>query len=355
LLTGRIQGRIGRLAIVAAVLLASMPASAHAFSKAIWGPVFRNHVSQFPLYHQLGVSIYEEDLNWSLIAPRQPRHPTNPGDPAYRWPAELDQAIAQANRFHIRVLLQIIGAPRWSNGGHAWNWAPRPDAYAQFAAAAARHYPGVHLWMIWGEPTRRPNFQPLTPAAPGRALNRAQQVAPHNYARMLDAAYGALKHVARSNLVVGGSTYTTGDIDTLQWIQNLRLPNGRPPRMDLYAHNPFSWREPVFSNVPSPQGEVQFPDLQRLGRWIDRYLHKGLPIFISEWTIPTAVDREFTFYVDPPVQAKWISEGLRTARSWRRIYALGWIHVYDDPPTSYGGLISADGARKAGFNSFARG
>jgi hypothetical protein len=45
----------------------------------------------------------------------------------------------------------------------------------------------------------------------------------------MDAAYGALKQVSRRNLVIGGSTYTTGDIDTQQWIQNLRLPDGRPP------------------------------------------------------------------------------------------------------------------------------
>jgi hypothetical protein len=338
-----------------AVLLALVPASAQAFSKAIWGPVSRNHVSQFPLYRQLGVSIYEHDLNWSQVAPQRPTHPTNPNDRAYRWPAELQQAITQANRFHMRVLLQIIGAPRWANGGHSWNWAPHPAAFADFAAAAARHYSGVHLWMIWGEPSRRPNFQPETPAKPGRALNHAQRVAPHNYAGLVDAAYGTLKRVSRSNLVIGGSTYTTGDIDTLQWIENLRLPNGRPPRMDMYAHNPFSWREPRFSNVASPDGEVQFPDLQRLGLWIDRYLHKGLPIFISEWTIPTAVDQEFNFYVDPPVQGKWVSEALRVSRSWRRIYALGWIHVYDDPPTSYGGLMTVDGVRKPGFDSFARG
>lgn len=342
--------------LIATLLSGLAPASASAFSKAIWGAVYVNGVNQFPLYRQLGVSIYEADLDWDDVAPRRPRHPTNPNDPAYQWPVEIQQAITQAKRFHMRVLLQIITTPGWANHRRPWNWAPsNPDDYAAFAAAAARRYPSVHLWMIWGEPNRSPNFQPLTAATPGAALSAAQQVAPHIYARMLDAAYGALKNVSKQNLVIGGCTYTTGDIDTQQWIENLRLPNGRPPRMDMYAHNPFSWMPPDFSSPPSPDGEVMFSDLPRLAGWIDRYLHRGLPIFLSEWTIPTAADEEFDFWVDPQVAADWITTALRLARQWKRIYALGWIHVYDDPPESFGGLLTVNGTPKPGFEAFARG
>lgn len=265
------------LALIAALLA---PSSALAFSKAIWGPVYRDGTNQFPLYHQLGVSIYEADLQWNQVAPRRPRHPGDPADPAYHWPAALEQATQQARRFHMRVLLQLIGTPAWANGGHGDpSWAPRnPQDFATFAAAAARHYRGVHLWMVWGEPTHPGNFHPITKALPGARLTAAERAAPHIYARMLDAAYGALKRVSRRNLVIGGCTYTTGLLDPLQWIQNLRLPDGRPPRMDMYAHNPFSFKAPSFSVGSSPFDEVQFSDLPELGRWIDRYLHRGLSI-----------------------------------------------------------------------------
>jgi hypothetical protein len=347
---------IRRTVVLAAALLAAAPACSQAFDKAIWGPVSRGGVSQFPLYHKLGVTLYEADLSWRDIAAARPRDATNPNDPAYRWPAEISRALSQAARFHMRVMLQLIGSPRWANGGRSWKWAPRRAAdYAAFAAAAARRYPSVHLWMIWGEPTKRFNFQPLTTVAPGIELNRAQRVAPHIYARMLDEAYAALKAVSASNLVIGGCTYTTGDVDTFQWITNLRLPDGHAPRMDMYAHNPFSYTDPSFSVGPSPFEEVQFSDLPRLAQWVDRYLHRGLPLFLSEWTIPTAVDNEFGFYVDPPVAAKWINDALALARGWRRIYALGWVHVYDDPPASRGGLLDEQGVPKPGFQAFARG
>jgi hypothetical protein len=180
-------------------------------------------------------------------------------------------------------------------------------------------------------------------------------VAPHNYARILDAAYGTLKAVSSANVVIGGSTFTGGDIDTQSWIQNLRLPNGHPPRMDMYAHNPFSWRTPAFSPTPSPNGQVQIADLHRLAGWIDTYLERGIPIFLSEFTMPTHPDEEFPYFTSERGQAIWVRDVLRLSRGWKRIYSLGWIHVYDDPPVSYGGLITAQGVPKPAFSAFAHG
>jgi hypothetical protein len=138
--------------------------------KAMWGPAIHDGVSLFPTYRDLGVKVYEDRLPWNSIAVRRPRNPRNPKDPAYAWPAEVTQAVAEARRYHIQVALQIIGAPAWANGGRPWNWAPNnPRDYADFAIAAARRYPSVRLWMIWGEPSRRPDFEPLTPAPRSRS------------------------------------------------------------------------------------------------------------------------------------------------------------------------------------------
>ena len=320
----------------------------------MWGPSIHEGASLFPTYHDLGIKIYEEKLDWALISPRHPRNQRNPNDPTYIWPAEVTQAVAEAQRYHIQVALQIIGAPTWANGGRPWNWVPlHPQDYANFAIAAARRYPSVHLWMIWGEPSRTPNFEPETPAKPFAKLNAQQQLAPHIYARILEAAYGALKSVSRSNIVIGGMTYTTGDISTQQWIENLRLPDGKPPRLDMYGDDPFSFRAPNLANPPSPDQQIDFSDQGRLSKLVDRYLGRtGNPdpkLFISEWTVPTKVDLEFNFYVEPLVQAEWITDGLRIASSWSRIYAVGWIHLYDEPPVSYGGLLETDGAKKPGY------
>jgi hypothetical protein len=98
-----------------------------------------------------------------------------------------------------------------------------------------------------------------------------------------------------------------------------------------------------------------FSDLPRLAGWVDHYLHRGLPLFLSEWTIPTCPDNEFNFYVDAPVAAQWIREALHLSRRWSRIYALGWIHIYDESPNWCGGLFTSSGNAKPLFGAFQHG
>ena len=61
--------------------------------------------------------------------------------------------------------------------------------------------------------------------------------------------------------------------------------------------------------------------------------------------------------MSPRTQAKWIANAFKIARSVKSIAALGWIHLYDEPPdparpVSNGGLITYDGARKPGYAAF---
>ena len=116
--------------------------------------------------------------------------------------------------------------------------APSPTAYADFVYAAAKKFPSVHIWQVWGEPTRENNFMPQ--GATGAGL----------YARMLDDAYYALKSISASNIVIGGSTFFGGFTRAPLWIKYLRLPNGRPPHMDWYGHNPFERRFPKIKAKP---------------------------------------------------------------------------------------------------------
>jgi hypothetical protein len=213
--------------------------------------------------------------------------------------------------------------------------------------------------MVWGEPMRRKNWRPLTPARPYQLLNAKQRVAPHKYAQMLDAAYEALHAVSPLNKVIGGMTDTTGEITPRQWIENMRLPDGRPPRLDMYGHNPFSVRAPKLNNPISPFQQYDFSDVGRLAELVDRNLgtaaNPAPPLFLSEWTIPTAPDREFNYYVDPRLQAIWITDAFSVMRQRPDIFALGWIHLYDSPPSTTGGLIRADGRKKPGYYAWKAG
>lgn len=353
---------LGSAFLAAAGAAPAPAAAAPPLQKGFWGPAEIDGVSQFPLYQQLGVTLYQKALRWSATAPTRPADPRDPADPAYRWPDDVDRIIADAQAHRISVLLMLIGTPRWANGGRQPEYAPdRAADFADFARAAARRYPAVRRWMIWGEPSRSQNFKPLVRQPLGTPITPAQARAPRRYARLLDAAYGELKAQRRSNLVIGGNTYTTGEIRPGDWVRSMRLGDGRPPRMDLYGHNPFSFRAPNLGNPPS--ASVDLSDLARFDRQIQRHLgrprHRRIRLFLSEFTMPTAPDREFNLYVTPAVQARWITNAFRIAR---RVHAdtLGWIHLRDGAPIPgerviHGGLLTHDGRRKPGFYAFMRG
>ena len=155
------------LALAAALLAVPATAGAKVTSKkAIWGPVEVLGVSQFPIYADLGAGIWLTQISWNGIAPTKPANPRDPKDPAYQWPERIDLAVSEARKYGIRIGLQIFGAPPWANGGHPesdppLNYAPKkPSDFADFLRAAAKRWPSVHIWLIWGEPSRRANWKP---------------------------------------------------------------------------------------------------------------------------------------------------------------------------------------------------
>ena len=331
--------------------------------KAIWGPTRVNGQSAFPIYKNLGVGIYSMALDWSRIAARKPVHPTDPNDPAYRWPGSVDGDVRAARRAGIHVNLEITYTPKWANGGRAKQWAAtNPIEFGRFAAAAAKRYTAVHLWQIWGEPSRVKNFMPYDAAnGSSKSLTPGQARGPQKYAQLVDAAYGALKPLPGRNMVIAGSTFTGGNIRTPLWIRYMKLPNGRPPRMDLYSHNPFSFREPNLKNGASRAYNVDFSDVARLDRTVSHYLakprgKKRLPLFLSEWCIPTGKDGEFNYQKTEAEQAKWINSAFKIVnrKDDPFIFALGWIHLQDGEG-SMAGLIDSKGRKKPGYWAFRNG
>lgn len=356
------------LACAALCVLAAGASARAPVNKAIWGPVAVNGRSQFPIYRDLGVDIFEYSLNWPQIAPTRPARPRDPNDPAYRWPADADMAVHEAGSSRMGVSMMLIGSPPWANGGQAPAVSPTPSDFADFAEAAARRYRRVHRWMIWGEPLRVENYAPIESDNPVSSdlgpIPARQSAAPRRYAVLLDRAYGRLKAVDRANLVIGGNTTTSGTISPYNWIRYMRLPDGRPPRMDLFGHNPFGLRRPRLSAPQLRPKLADFSDLDVLVRWIDRYLARGrrdhhLRLFISEYTAPTdAPSYEFGYHITRGLQASWLQSAFGIARSWSRIETLGWIGLRDlkrgDGAVSDTGLIDASGVRKPAYYVYKR-
>lgn len=354
---------LGTLCCAAAVGASAAPAPA-APLKAIWGPAELEagnkacppggkRCSAFPVYERLGVEVFQYQIHWDEVAPTRPRHPRNPDDPAYDW-GELDRIAAEAEQYGIRLALLVQRSPSWANGGHSPIWAPLdPRDFADFLYAASRRLPSVHTWMIWGEPARAENFLPMQAGSPA---------GPRLYARMVDAAYVALKSASPDNLVVGGMTLNGGTVRPTLFARRLRLPNGRPPRMDLWGHNPFDGRFPDLAD--DPIGRFRgFNDIDTLYREIRAYYRQGnrpVPrLWLSEWTvISDKPSRIFLkFYVSAREQARWLRTAFAIARRTPYVAGMGWFTLLDEPPapgSANWGLMRADGTPKPAYDAYKR-
>jgi hypothetical protein len=343
------------------MLALGTPAAQADSYKSIWGPVrMPNGSSAFPVYGDLGVRVLQLALTWANIAPERPANPTDPADPAYRWPADVEEAVQRAPRYGIRLMLQVMTSPAWANGGMPPEWAPSNGDYVNFLVAASRRYPSIRHWMIWGEPNRAAVFQPMPVDSP---------VGPRRYATLLEAAYRALKRHSRRNRVIGGMSLSFGEVMARDYLRWMRLPNGKPPPLDLWGHNAFSPRFPNLRLGPYPGeprgrdfGELDtfYRELRRTYRGqYRRFRRRGPRLWLSEYTIPSDnANHIFPYHVTRRIQARYLTEAYRIAHRTPFIAGLGWIGLLDEPASvpDHGaiGLMTYEGKKKPAYLAYKR-
>jgi hypothetical protein len=375
-------------ATLAGLVVLASAAPAGAALKAIWGPSVINRdnaacptikkCSAFPTYRELGVDVYQFQLRFNEVAPTPPANPRDPNDPAYQWPATVDQIVndAAANGIQPAALIQF--SPPWANGGRSAAWAPNNRAFANFAYAASLRYPTITRWLVWGEPMLGQNFQPMPPG---------KKKGPRRYGRLLDATYVALKQASRRNLVIGGDTLSaalTGfSRPPAKFLQFTRLKNGRMPRTDLWGHNPFEDRFPNLKGKPIAPGFRGLSDVDSFWRDIKaaygtvkkkgkkkgrkaeasrkrhRKKRKIPKLWLSEYTVisdhPSA-NFPSGFFVSRTEQARWLSAAYALVNRLKYVAGLGWFTLMDQPEapgSANWGLMQADGVRKPSFGAYA--
>ena len=342
-------------------ICALAPAASARSVKAIWGPVqMPDGSSAFPRYKDLGVRVVQMQLEWADTAASRPADPTNPSDPAYRWPKQVDDTVRAARRHGIKVALMVKGSPPWSNGGRPRQWAPNNTDYARFLTAASRRYGSVRLWMVWGEVNRAAVFQPLP---------KNSRVGPRRYATLLNGAYRALKRRSRRNIVIGGMTFSFGAVMPRNFLRWMRLPGGKPPPLDWYGHNPFTRRFPNLRHrgFPGYPAARDISDIDTFAREIRRtyrsryraFRRRGPRLWLSEFTVSSdRPNRDFDFYVSRSAQARWLTAAYRIARREPYVAGLGWVGLLDEPPSVPRsvtfGLMTSDGKPKPAYYAYKR-
>jgi hypothetical protein len=163
---------------------------------------------------------------------------------------------------------------------------------------------------------------------------------PRRYALLLNAAYHALKQASRSNIVIGGDTWSFGTVEPADFIKWMRLPNGKPPPLDYYGHNPFGVRFPRLAKPYYPGGR-DIDDIGTLETQLKHTYHRRVPLWLSEFTVSSDHgNAAFAYHVSRREQAKWVTAAFKLVNSVHYVAGLGWFTLLDDPTSVKRGLTN---------------
>jgi len=289
----------------------------------------------------LGVRVVRFTLQWNQIASSEPASPTDPSDPAYDWTA--DDAVLDGLHAHgIDVVLQLVGTPRWANGGLGANYAPTTaTTFRAFATAAAHKYPWVRRWLVWNEPNQVRWLRPTTAAV--------------YTSRLLNPAYAAIHGAIPGALVAGGGTAprgSTGGISPVAWLLGMHAAHAK---LDAYAHNPYPLdpkRETPLSGGCARCTTITMATIDKLVALVARNFPRAR-IWLSEYGYQTnPPDR--VLGVLPALQARYVGEGAYAAYRTARVDLLIHFLYRDEPQLSrfQSGLVTLGYKAKPALAAF---
>ncbi len=290
----------------------------------------------FDTYADLGVGLFQHTMSWAAVAPTRPLDPRNPDDPAYQWPADIDAAIAEGGAARHRGLADAhLGAPVGQRGPRAALGADEGRATSRTSPRPPpKRYPAIRHWMIWSEPTKASNFQPLDPdrgpPAEGRLAAGRAQVRPDPRRQLRRAEGSAAQQPRHRRQHLHRRDRRAAALD----------PRDAPARRAPPAHGPVG-PQPVQRARAEAERPAARRRLRRLlrprrarrrsstapiaGRRCKRERH--LKLFLSEYSLPTDhANFEFNFFVTRS-QAGRLARARRCgiARTYKRIYTLGYL------------------------------
>jgi LemA protein len=315
------------------------------------------------LTRELRPDVIRYNVDWSSVARQRPGRPSDPGDPAYDWTA-TDGVVQNAARQGARVLLTIVQAPAWANGGGPPRTAPR-DArdFGTFCGAVANRYSGSYVpagaeaplprvtsYTVWNEPNRGQFLEPQ--GAHGLE-------APRVMARLMRACAGSIEGVAPDAQVAIGplaSRGGQGGIAPIAFLARYRAAGG--PRPGIVALNPY-----LGSLLPSyrqdereDHGAITVRNLDRLEHALQAAYGDTVPIWLTEFAWRTAPQPGIGV-ITPARQAELAEQSVDLVRAhYPYAQMLVWFLLRDVSPTSYwrSGLVDSDNHKKPVFATWSR-
>jgi hypothetical protein len=301
----------------------------------------------FPLLRKLRTEAVRVNLYWSDVAKKKPRIATDPGDKAYNWTG-YDRMVEYAGRYRIKVVMAIVGTPRWANGGKARSYPPkRALDLRNFAYAAAQRYsgfysesedpaakplPAVRHWLAWNEPNNPVFLRPQY-----KRVKRGWRIeSAYQYARICNAVVAGVRAtVLRGEKIACGVTAPRGNnsprssrasVSPLAFLRSMK--RYRAKGFDAYAHHPYyGSRKETPRSRPKAATAVTLGNINDLVSELTR-LYGRKRLWITEYGYQTTPQDKY-FGVTYKKQAAYMKQAFAIARRHPRIDMMLWFLIRD--------------------------
>ena len=299
--------------------------------------------SRLDTVQRMGAQIVRYTVNWRQVAPKKPRRPSNPGDPAYDW-SSVDTVLNGLHNRHVTPIVTLYGTPGWANGGAGANAMPRSKwSLSAFALAVANRYPWVRMWEVWNEPNLTRFLIPNSPRL--------------YVGRLLNPTYAVLKKHALANRIAGGATSPRPTPTGLSPVVFMRGMHAARAHLDAYSHHPY----------PVTRGERPDGFARNVCKYCKGVLTlANLPDLLKEVRRDFGTKRiwltEYGYQTNPPdrfgvarwLQAKYVADSWLRAKRARYVDVLIHFMIKDEPQLSgwQSGFFTAAGSVKSAFYSF---
>lgn len=289
----------------------------------------------------LGVRVVRFSVHWDLVARTKPATPADPTDTAYDW-STTDPVLDALHTAGIDVVLQLVGTPRWANGGRPNNYAPTSaTTFRDFASAAAQQYSWVKRWLIWNEPNQARWLRPTSASV--------------YTTRLLNPAYAAIHAAIPGAQVAGGGTAprgSTGGVSPTAWLLGMHAAHAK---LDAYAHNPYPLDPKRESPLTGGCGHCTTITMATIDKLVG--------LVARSWPRARIWLTEYGYQSNPPdrllgvplaLQAQYVGEGAYAAYKTPRVDLLIHFLYRDEPQLSrfQSGLVTLTNAQKPAYAAF---
>jgi polysaccharide biosynthesis protein PslG len=275
---------------------------------------------------------------------------------SFDW-SDLDTKVAAASAQGLQVLGILDYSPQWNAHpgcivGSPNQCAPAdPTAFANYAAAAAAHFPQVIYWEIWNEPNLSQFWSPSP--------------SPTDYVIMLNGAYSAIKAVTPNDVVIAGALSRASDIAGVEIAPTTFVTSmyANGAQFDILSLHPYTY---PFSPDTANSGNG-WPEVATIRATMVANGDSAKKIWITELGAPTcgpgnasAVDAQpFTKndYMTEAAQRTILSDVIRDIKSVSYIEAFFVYEIKDDnsnnPSTRENcfGIFHSDDSPKPAFSA----